>query len=389
MAIKIFLPRLGESVEEATIGRWCKEVGDKVERGDVIAELETAKAMMELESPAKGVLLAVFPELGETIPMGELVAIVGKAGEDWESEIGSAKEKSIKTDLTPEVEKTKRAYHADYARSIRISPNAKRVARELGIKIDLIQPKSSGERITADDVRRLANQASPGGKSNIPSRKVILNTIEKITARRMSESARTIPQFSISMEVDVGQIISASEKISRDSGKHITLSALILKAVGTAIKAYPKVNAFFSGEDVFIYQEINIAIAVSTDHGLYVPVIHKANEKPVEKISDHLIELANKCRDRSLLPIDTEGATFTISNLGMMGVRQFVPIIDLSQSAILGVGAVYDGFKVKDETSLLPIKKMTLTLTCDHRVLDGVYAAAFLRDLKEVIECFE
>jgi len=387
MATKILLPRLGESVEEAAIGRWLKSVGDPVERGDVIAELETAKAMMELESPIKGYLLAVFPEIGETIQMGELVAVVGKKGEAWqdvveEQEISAAPKKQTPTSPDKYVSDKNEALPV----RLRISPNARRVAREHNIDLSTFSQKADGERIIAEDILQIVKQKKGISQRNIPYKEVKLNQVERVTAKRMVESANTIPQFSISMEVDVKKAIKKVNKLNKKEKTRITLTAYILKKVAMIIKDFPRINARFAGGIINCYQHVNIALAVATGDGLYVPVIRQADQLKIKKIAKKISALARECRDRTISPDALSGATFTISNLGMKGVRQFVPIIDPSQSAILGVGEVFESFTVKKDGTVKPRKKMILTLTCDHRVVDGAGAADFLSALCDAME---
>ena len=189
MATKIFLPRLGESVEEAAVGRWCKQIGEPVKRGEVIAELETAKAMMELESPVEGILLAIFPEIGTTIQMGDLVAIVGNADEDWQAELDKEMEKKAQQ-ISQEKEKTvKQRTHKKSVDQVRISPNAKRIARELGVDLQSIAQEKSGERITAEDVRRIAEDLRKNEGGEIPFKRIQLTPVENITAQRMMPTA--------------------------------------------------------------------------------------------------------------------------------------------------------------------------------------------------------
>lgn len=387
MATKIFLPRLGESVEEAAIGRWLKSVGDPVKRGDVIAELETAKAMMELESPVNGVLLAVFPEIGKTIQMGELVAIVGKAGEDWKTEASEdlpvAEKRAEMTALPKEKYKTAGEYPA---RRLRISPNAKRMAREKGISLSSIPHKPSGERITAVDVLDLAATDKTTPLSGVPFVEVELNTVEKLTAERMQKSVNTIPQFSVSIEVDATRLAKKIKNINKDARHRVSLTAILIKVVAKVLKDHPRLNAVYEKGKAVCYQHMNIAFAVATDDGLYVPVIHQADLLEIHEISKRINNLAEACKIRKIEIKDMSDGTFTISNLGMKNVRQFVPIIDPSQSAILGVGEVYQTLALNKSGKIKTRKKMILTLTCDHRIIDGASAADFLAHLRDRLE---
>ena len=386
MATKIFLPRLGESVEEASIGRWVKSVGETVKRGDVIAELETAKAMMELESPVNGVLLAILPELGKTIQMGELVAIVGKAGEDWQKEV-SKSDVSLEQPVPEALPKEKITSAEKHSgQRPRISPNAKRVAREQGISLSRILPKQSGERIIARDVLAVAQMQGITPPNGVPFIEIELNTIEKLTAERMQASMKDIPQFSISMEVDAKLILKKVKKLNKDTNYHITLTAVLIETVAKVLKDHPRLNAVYDGGRIVCYQHRNIAFAVATSHGLYVPVIHQADQFDVHTISKRINNLAEACQNRKIKIKDMSGGTFTVSNLGMKGVRQFVPIIDPSQSVILGVGEIYDTIRVSKTGKIKNSKRMILTLACDHRVVDGAGASECLSHLREELE---
>ena len=387
MATKIFLPRLGESVEEAAIGRWMRSVGDPLKRGDVIAELETAKTMMELESPVNGVLLAIFPEIGQTVHMGELVAIVGKAGEDWQAEEGSQTaplaEETRSTALP--IMKTVQQPIASKDR-LRVSPNARRVAKEHNLTLTSLKPKPDGGRITAADVLRMELPEDGAEFGGVPYLQVPLNQVERVTAERMAQSARTIPQFSISMEVDVKRALKTIKALNEQIKVRVTLTAYLIRAVALALKQHPRINARFAGEMAMYYQHANIALAVATPHGLYVPVIQQAEQLSVEEIAKMIKKLAAKCEDRTIALDDLAGGTFTITNLGMKGVRQFTPILDPSQSAILAVGEIYSTLKLKKDASISSRKKMMLTLACDHRVVDGAGAADFLATLRTILE---
>lgn len=387
MATKILLPRLGESVEEAAVGRWVKSVGDQVKRGEVIAELETAKAMMELESPVNGVLLAVFPEIGETIQMGELVAVVGKEGENWQDQVQHGIEDVPSSEVKDEpLSQLKQKIELEHTDRLRISPNARRVAREKKMDLSRLATKPNNERITADDIVNLLEDKNSQTHNGIPFIEIKPNQVERITAERMSASAASIPQFSLSVEVDIRRVLKIIKKAKKTSGTHITLTAVLVKAAAWTLKEFPRLNARYSAGVIECYQHANIAIAVATDHGLYVPVIHQADQRALEDIARKIKQLSKQCKDRTVNVEALSGGTFTISNLGMKGVRQFTPILDPSQSAILGVGEVYDSFRVKKNGEVKPCRKITLTLVCDHRVVDGASAADFMQTFKNILE---
>lgn len=395
MATQIFLPRLGESVEEAVIGKWCKQVGDSVARGDVIAELETAKAMMELESPAKGVLLAVFPEIGQLVQMGELVAIVGKAGEDWEAELVQESGESARAEAPQSVENAHKTLvqsvspDAGNRGGISIAPNAKRVAKELGIDWTEIPLETGITRITSEMVQKFAEskKAAPG-QASLPGSRVALTKIQSITAKRMTQSAQTIPQFSVSMDISADRLNRFIHEQKNVGGAKITVTAVLIQKVAEALTEHPRLNAHFDleADAIYEYRPVNIAVAAATPEGLYVPVLQGVTEMKLAQIAERLTALAEDARAGKLKYEDSVGATFTISNLGMKGVKNFTPIIDPGQAAILGVGGVHDELGLDSNGGVLTRKVFNLTVTADHRVADGLAVSEFLVTLKNLLE---
>jgi pyruvate dehydrogenase E2 component (dihydrolipoamide acetyltransferase) len=397
MATKILLPRLGESVEEAVIGKWCKEIGDTVARGDVIAELETAKAMMELESPAKGVLLAVFAENGQTVQMGELVAIVGKAGEDWKAELAAelAKaEQTVAPTLTNEEPRQTTSQQpiasaVEKRSEVRIAPNAKRVAEDLGIDWTQIPVEAGITRITSEIVKAYAESLKGAfAPDQLPGQRVALTKVQSITAKRMTESTQNIPQFSVSMDVEADAMNAFIQAQKEKSAGKITVTAVLMWAVASALKQHPRLNARFDAhtDAVFEYQDINLAVAAAAPEGLFVPVVHDVPALEPDQIAARLLELAEDVRNGKLKYEDSVGATFTISNLGMKCVRNFTPIIDPSQTAILGVGGMHTELALDSDGKVYSRKMINLTIAADHRALDGMAVAEFLITLKNLLQ---
>ncbi|RLC33985.1 hypothetical protein DRH14_03940 [Candidatus Shapirobacteria bacterium] len=384
MATKIYMPRLGESIEEATIGRWCKQVGGIVARGDVIAELETAKAMMELESPVNGVLLAVLPEVGETIHRGDLVAVVGKAGEDWEAEIRekSADDSANKTEKDTQ-RKAESIHKKDKAGADRISiaPNAKRIAKEKGVDLKELAALFPNKRITSGDIEKYLKKTGTG----VPVRKVVFTNIQKITAKRMAESAREIPQFSVSADIRADKLYQ-SVRESEERGKKVSLTAAIIFHTASALSKYPALNAFFENGTVFRYEEINIGVAVATEQGLYVPVIHHADMLALEEVADKLADLSEKARKDTLSVEEVFGGTFTLSSLGMKGIRSFNALVNPSQAAILAVGTVRQEISLDENDTPVRNNMITLTLSADHRAVGGYECAEFFEILRKEME---
>lgn len=394
MATKILLPRLGESIEEAVIGKWCVEIGDKVSRGDVIAELETAKAMMELECPAKGVLLALIPEVGQNVHMGELVAVVGKEGEDWQAQF-AAEEAAAQAETAASVEEKAQATStamsststSEKRSDVRIAPNAKRIADDLGIDWTQIPVEAGATRITSDMVKAYAEgQQDASGGSALPGKRVALTKVQSITAKRMTESTQNIPQFSVSMDVEADALNAFVQAYKGEA--RLTVTAVLIQKVAAALAEHPRLNARFDpqADAVLEYADVNIAVATAAPDGLFVPVLHDVPGMDIAQIAAGLAGLAEDARSGKLKYEDSVGATFTISNLGMKGVSKFTPIIDPSQSAILGVGGMRSEVALDADGKVISKKIMNLTVTADHRALDGMAVADFLVTLKNLLQ---
>jgi len=387
MATKIFLPRLGESITEAVIGKWLKQPGETVVRGEVLAELETAKAMMELESPAKGTLLAVYAKPGDTVHLDELIAVVGTPGEEWDN---TEKTQAEKKDANPKIygKKNEDQLSIEKNNGIRliISPNAKRRAKELGISREQIATLTKDGRITALDVESLVPDEKILTTEGVPFQRIPLNQIQTITARRMQQSMRTIPQFSVSIDVEIAGLIDLIENQKISHGTKLTITSVLIWKVAEVLQKHPRLNSRFDNDSVLQFSDINIAVAVAAEDGLYAPVIHQVQNLSIEEIAKKLNEVAEKAKNKKLSLTDTQGATFTISNLGMKGITSFIPLVDPDQTAILGIGALHDNFSLGSNSEIHHTKVITLTLAADHRVIGGAEAADFLTTLKQKIE---
>jgi pyruvate dehydrogenase E2 component (dihydrolipoamide acetyltransferase) len=395
MATKIFLPRLGESIEEAIVERWCKKVGDPVAMGDVIAELETAKATMELESPAKGFLLAAIPEIGQTIQLGDLVAVVGNESEDWQKEIEPAVvEKSREPDEPASADlKNEKSIPAENPASlgsdrVSIAPNARRIANNLGIDWTRIPLPDGVSRITSDMVQEYARQSGAQPKNEPAGVLLPLTKIQSITARRMLQSVQTIPQFSVSMDMPADRLLDSVKEYKEKTGTKITVTGVLVKKIAEALSLHKRLNARYDSDKdaIFTFNSINIAVATATAAGLFVPVIHDTNTLSIEEISERLASLVENAKAGQLKLEDATGATFTVSNLGMMEVTNFIPIIDPGQSAILGVGSIRETVVPGINGMFVPRKLINLTVMADHRVLDGMAVAEFLVTLCKSLE---
>jgi pyruvate dehydrogenase E2 component (dihydrolipoamide acetyltransferase) len=385
MATKIFLPRLGESITEAVVGRWLKNPGDVVKRGEVLAELETAKAMMELESPVKGTLLAILSKVGETVYLDNLMAVIGMPGEEWL--VGDEKKKEAIKPQPPEKETHAEGSVKSTEARFLISPNAKRLAHEKGISADQISRIKKAGRVTAKDIKAIQLDEAENISDTQSYNRLPLNNVQMITARRMSQSAQSVPQFSITVEWAVDALVRFVNNQKAEKNSKITITAVLAWITGKALLKHPRLNSRFDSDAVLQYKDVNIAVAVATQEGLFVPVIQSTQNLSLHEIAAKLEDIVEKAKNHKLGLDDIQGGTFTISNLGMKGVTSFIPLIDPDQAAILGVGAVRDGFIWDDNhKELTKTRLLNMTLSADHRVVGGAEAADFLITMKDLIE---
>jgi pyruvate dehydrogenase E2 component (dihydrolipoamide acetyltransferase) len=327
--------------------------------------------------------------------MGELVAVVGKEGEDWQAQF-AAEEAAAQTEAAAPVEDQAQAPlagasnpAAEKRSDVRIAPNAKRIAEDLGIDWTLIPLEEGVTRITSEMVKAFAEQGkSVSGGGELPGKRVALTKVQSITAKRMTESTQNIPQFSVSMDVEADGLNAFVQAHKGDA--KVTVTAVLIQKVAAALAEHPRLNARFDAQvdAVFEYADINIAVATATSQGLFVPVLHDVPKMDIAQISSGLAALAEDARGGKLKYEDSVGATFTISNLGMKGVSKFTPIIDPSQSAILGVGGMRSELALDADGKVISKKIMNLTVTADHRAVDGMAVADFLVTLKNLLQSF-
>ena len=406
MATEVKLPRLGQGMESGTVVRWLKQEGERVEKGEPLYELDTEKVTQEVEAEASGVLLKIAVQEGE-VPVGRTVAVIGEEGE----EVPAAEETEV--DETPQEEGSRgpardeeREEGAEASRvtseqvteirepdrdgRVKASPLARRIARDRGI--DLAQLRGTGPegRIVAEDVER-AQVAPAGAPAAAPAptgevEVVPLTSIRKTIARRLTEAWQA-PVFQISMSADMGRALELRARLVELAGEapKPTISDVLTKIAASALMRHRRLNAEFVGEEVRIHPTANVGMAVATDRGLVVPVIRGAERLSIQEVAAARVDLVERARGGKLQQADLEGGTFTISNLGMFGVQQFIAVLNPPQVAILAVGAVEEQPVVRDgEIVARPL--MSLTLTCDHRAVDGADAADFLRTVRSMLE---
>lgn len=377
MVTKVVMPRLSLTMKEGSVVQWLKKEGETVNKGEPLVEVLSEKATVDIEAPASGVLRKIFAEQGMDVPVNATLAIIAAPDEeivDIETEVVLPKKEEKEVVAAPEVQ----AVTTGVETRVPASPAAKRLAREH--EVDLAQAKGSGPegRIVEEDVQRFIEETGqfiPRVKEVIP-----LTGIKKTTAERVSQSFKTAPHSTVIMEVDM------SDAVKMRKEKHVSYTELLVKAVASALKTHPLLNSTLTeDEKIKVYEDINIGVAVATEQGLVVPVIHNADNKSLEEIASKLRELAEKARTGRLAKEHVTGGTFTITNLGMYGVDAFTPIINPPEAAILGVGRIVDKPVVEGKEIMIK-PTMTLSLSYDHRIVDGAPAAQFLQEIKKILE---
>jgi len=368
------MPRLSLTMKEGTVIQWFKKEGDMVKKGEPLVEVLSEKATYEVEAPASGVLRKILAPEGTDVPVAETLGIIAAPDEELpeiEAVAAAPRMEAEEAVAMPERKPVERIKERVIA-----SPAAKRLAREHGI--DLTQVRGTGPegRIVEEDVRNLIEEVKvmPRVREVIP-----LTGIKKTAAERVSLSARTAPQSTITMEVDMSNAVKLREKV------HVSYTDMLVRAVAKALAEYPIINSTLENEKIKIFADINVGVAVATDRGLIVPVIYNADRKTLEEIASVLKKLVEKAKQGRLTKEELTGGTFTITNLGMYEVDVFTPIVNPPETAILGVGRVVERPVVVDKQIVVrPV--MQLSLTFDHRVVDGAPAAQFLQKVKQIME---
>ena len=409
----ILMPRLSDTMTEGVIASWHKKVGDDVKKGDVLADIETDKATMELESYKEGKLLYQGAQPGEKIQVNDLLAIVGDASKvDVNKVVGAAKgggtqaapaSSGEQKQQSQEPAKTETATqtaepvsHSGNGR-IKASPLAKKLAADKGIDLKVVQGSGDDGRITKKDIENFKPSAQPQGKQvqqqrgvpqpqgQMTSEDFPVSQMRKVIAKRLAESKFTAPHFYLTMSIDMDKAVASRAKINETSPVKISFNDFVLKACAVALKQHPKVNSSWMGDQIRRYNYVNIGVAVAVEEGLLVPVVRFADMKSLSQIATEVKEFAQKAKDKKLQPQDWEGNTFTISNLGMFGIDEFTAIINPPDSCILAVGAIQQIPVVKDGQIKIG-NVMKVTMSCDHRVVDGATGSAFLQTLKNLLE---
>ena len=406
MAEVIKMPRLSDTMTDGVVAKWHKKIGDKINEGDLLADIETDKATMEFESFQEGVLLHIGVEETQTAAVDSILAILGEKGEDISALLLDTKSddnlQEVKTDSneievvvsdtnpinqdTVVISKTDtKETSSDPNRLLKISPLAKRMAKEQSIDVNSINGSGDGGRIIKRDIENYSKPLVNIDRASTESQDVPITQMRKTIAQRLSQSKFTAPHFYLNMDVVMDDVIKARKDINANNDIKISFNDILVKAVSMAIKKHPDINASWLDTHITLHSDVNIGVAVSIDSGLVVPVIKNADLKSFSQISSETKMYIEKAKSNKLQPSDWDSNTFTISNLGMFGIDNFTAIINSPDACILAVGAIKEKPIVKDGAILVG-NIMTLTLSCDHRVVDGVVGAKFLQTLKNMLE---
>jgi len=427
------MPKLSDTMTEGTLVSWKKKKGDKVSTGDVIAEIETDKATMEWESPEDGTLTEIFVEEGGKVNVGDKIAFIGGEGEEAPKEKKTEPKTEAKVEPKKETEKPapakakeketapaqgkkpiqpkKAASSATIEKSdearVKASPVARRMAVELGVDLSTVTGTGPEGRVTETDVRAAAKSATAGAGRGQPSaspvpnqstrvsirrddKRIQLSGMRRIIAQRLVESIGPVPHFYLTITIDAGPLMAAREELKSagegaDTAK-ITVNDFVLKAAVMAAVNVPKANASFDGDSVVQYADVDLGIAVAIEDGLLTPVIKAAQNKSLREMSVLAKDLASRARNKRMKPEEFQGGNFTVSNLGGMGIDSFSAIINPPQGFILAVGRIDRVPEVDDSDQIVVGHRMSITMSCDHRVIDGALGAEYLKALRHFLE---
>lgn len=415
MAEIIRMPKLSDTMVEGVVAEWHKKVGDSVEEGELLAEIETDKATLEFESFFDGILLHIGVEKGAGAPVNDILAVIGEKGEDVakilkeankkEEEKKEAKEEPKKAETkTAPVHKmeapkaapikvvaeapkmTAQPSYSDNDLEIKISPLAKKLATDKGLNLSQIKGTGEGGRIVKRDVDNFRGGNAASFVNRESYTELPVSQMRKTIARRLGESKFTAPHFYLTVSIDMDNAMAARASINKSIAPNkVSFNDLILKSCASALKEHPTINSSWMGDTIRQNEHVNIGVAVSVDDGLLVPVVRFADGKTLTQISAEVREFAKKAKAKKLQPQDWEGNTFTISNLGMFGIEEFTAIINTPDSCILAVGGI-NQVPVVRKGEIVPGNIMKVTLSCDHRVVDGVSGSLFLNTLKNLME---
>ena len=420
MAEIVRMPKMSDTMTEGVVAKWHKKIGDSIKSGELVAEIETDKATMEFESYQEGVLLYRGVEEGKAAPVDGILAIIGKAGEDYKALLATenakvstaAAEKTVavpeaKKETAPQVPKVEAVATSSPIAApspkpsvnvtssddrMKASPLARRLANEKGVDLSKVIGSGNDGRIVKRDIDwfkpGMSVQSGSGFSPAITEEnyeEVAVSQMRKTIAKRLAESKFTAPHFYLTIEIDMDNAISARESINAVTGSKVSFNDLVIKAVAAGLRQHPKVNSSWLGDRIRINHHVHIGVAVAVEDGLLVPVVRFADSKTLRDINTEVKSLVQRAKEKKLQPSDWEGNTFTISNLGMFGIDEFTAIINPPDACILAIGGIQQKPVVKNN-QVVPGNVMKVTLSCDHRVVDGASGSEFLRTVKGLLE---
>jgi len=404
----VLMPKMSDTMNEGVIAAWHKKVGDSVKSGELLAEVETDKATMEYESYNTGTLLYIGAQAKESVAVNGVLAIIGDKDADWKTLLKAHQSKGAAPASAPVAAAQPATASSSVAASetvasgngrVKASPLAKKMAKDLGFDISKIKGSGEGGRVTKQDVESYKPSTAPATTSakaaapvSLPQvvgqesyEEVAVSQMRKTIARRLAESKFSAPHFYLTMEINMDKAIEARKSMNEISPVKISFNDMVLKATAAALRQHPDVNVSWLGDKMRKNHHIHIGVAVAVKDGLVVPVVRFADNKSLSHIAVEVKDLAQKAQDKKLQPSDWEGSTFTISNLGMFGIDEFTAIINPPDACILAVGGIKETAIVKNG-QLVVGNVMKVTLSCDHRAVDGAVGAAFLKTLKGLLE---
>jgi pyruvate dehydrogenase E2 component (dihydrolipoamide acetyltransferase) len=400
MAREIRLPQLGETMKEGTVVNCLVKVGDEVKRGDVIFEIETDKATLEMESPADGFVKHILAEVNQTLLVGTPILVLGEKDEQVPQSFIDSLKAAAPAPLSSDEDRKGGAITPPAAEPVKAepqvgkpagrvmaSPRAKKLAEELGVDLTNLTGTGPGGKITEEDIKKTAasKPARPVAGEIKLGDTIAINRLQKITAERMLKSKREIPCFYLTVKADVTELVKLRTKLNETSDVKISYNDFIIKAVATGLEKFPIMTGQLAGDAIKLADAIHIGLAISVPDGLVAPVVKDVSKKDVKQIARDSLALIERARSNKLSLTDLEGGCITVSNLGSLGIDSFIPIVVPGQCSILGIGQITDTC-VPEDDKILVRKLMNMTLSVDHKVTNGAYAAQFLDFVRKLLE---
>jgi pyruvate dehydrogenase E2 component (dihydrolipoamide acetyltransferase) len=394
MATELKVPTLGMDMEEATIVRWLVEEGAEVKKGDPVLEIDTDKTSFEIEAPSDGAIHALRGEAGDTLPVGATLAYVTAPGEDFLEPQEESHTEEVKPERTAEVPKHQTvpvSADSEDGRRVRASPAARRAAADMGISIESVSGSGPYGRIYLSDVLEMETEAPTEQAEPAPidaARREPLSRIRRLGAERTARSFSEVPHFYLTRDMEADRLVELLERLKTKMDPAPSVTELLVLAVSRTLRDHPRLNGRYAGGELEVHDDVNVRVAVATDEGLVAPVIAQADTLSLRELVPKVKDLVRRARDHELFPEELSGGTFTISNLGMMGIDSFDAIINTPEAAILAVGRVRTVPEWRDGW-WAPRRGISATLSVDHRVADGADGARFLADLQSVLSDWE